>query len=60
MESRLRLPQEKIDHARALAARIVAPVQEFIDAYRNAWNGEEPSSQSALGHDAALLIPSDQ
>lgn len=31
-------------------------VQGFIDAYRNAWNGEEPSSQSALGHDAALLI----
>ena len=33
MESRLRLPQEMIDRARALAARIVAPVQEFIDAH---------------------------
>lgn len=31
-------------------------VPEFIDAYRNAWNGEEPSSQAALGYDAALLI----
>jgi beta-lysine 5,6-aminomutase alpha subunit len=33
MESRLSLPKERIDRARALAERIVAPVQEFIDAH---------------------------
>ncbi len=33
MESRLHLPQERIDRARELASRIVAPVQEFIDAH---------------------------
>jgi beta-lysine 5,6-aminomutase alpha subunit len=33
MESRLHMPQERIDRARELASRIVAPVQEFIDAH---------------------------
>src|SRR5574340_1253951 len=33
MESRLHLPPEKIARARELASRIVAPVQEFIDAH---------------------------
>ena len=33
MESRLHLPQERIDRARELASRIVAPVQEFIDSH---------------------------
>ena len=33
MEKRLHLPPERIDRARALAARIVAPVQEFIEAH---------------------------
>ena len=33
MESRLNLPKERIDRARELASRIVAPVQEFIDAH---------------------------
>jgi len=33
MESRLHLPPERIDRARELASRIVAPVQEFIDAH---------------------------
>ena len=33
MESRLHLPKERIDRARELASRIVAPVQEFIDAH---------------------------
>ena len=33
MESRLRLPKEKIDRARELAARIVAPVNELIDSH---------------------------
>ena len=33
METRLHLPQERIDRARELARRIVAPVQEFIEAH---------------------------
>ena len=33
MESRLHLPPERIARARELASRIVAPVQEFIDAH---------------------------
>jgi len=33
MESRLHLPPERIDRARELASRIVAPVQEFIEAH---------------------------
>ncbi|MFN7986101.1 MAG: lysine 5,6-aminomutase subunit alpha [Thermoanaerobaculia bacterium] len=33
MESRLHLPPERIARARSLAERIVAPVQEFIDAH---------------------------
>ena len=33
MESRLHLPPGRIDRARELASRIVAPVQEFIDAH---------------------------
>ena len=33
MEKRLHLPPERIAHARELAERIVAPVQEFIEAH---------------------------
>ena len=33
MESRLHLPPERIARARELASRIVAPIQEFIDAH---------------------------
>ena len=33
MEKRLHLPPERIDRARELASRIVAPVQEFIEAH---------------------------